>query len=823
MTMTAPIVSCHLPAELNSFIGRRHEIAEVKRLLSDARLVTLIGVGGVGKTRLAQRVGFDLRRSFADGVWLVELAALESPELLVQAVMECLEIQDRSLRPPIEVLTEHLRDKRMLLILDNCEHLLDECAAVAETLMRAAPDLRILATSRQTLGVVGEQVMPVPPLPLPDFDVARSSTDSLKQFDAIRLFADRSQSVLPGFEVTDDNQDSVARIVRRLDGIPLAIELAAVRLRALSVEQLLARLDDRFRLLTMGARTAMPRQQTLRALIDWSYALCTEQERLLWARLSVFSGGLDLEAAEHVCAGDGIEPDEVVDLVVGLVGKSVLAREGDQTTVRYRLLETIRQYGRDRLRESGDEAALRARHRDWFADLASRGQREWFGPDQVAWFNRLRAEHGNIRSALDYCLTTPGEAVRGLAIATALRFYWIATGSLREPRDWLDRLLAAGPATGPAARPPAGPVEGPPAGPAAESAADSAVAPAVGPPVGDAVGDAEEDAAATVRANALCVNARLAVLQSDFALAADMLEEARELAKQLDDAAIVAEISYVCGLAALLQRDITGAAALLEEAVAGYRETDAPMGVVNTLLYLATAHSLLGHPEEAVARFKEGLEACEAREDHWFRSYTLWMYGVEVWREGDVAGAVEMEREAIRLKQPFDDRLGTALCIEALAWMAADGTPERAAVLFGASQERWRSFCAPPFGYLAGHHDASEALARERLGEEKFEAAFRRGTELTPADALAYAMCESPKPAKPAAAAQASPLTRREMEIARLVAQGMTNKAIASALVIAQRTAEGHVEHILTKLGFNSRAQIAAWVSEQGLLPGGAP
>ncbi|MBE1593582.1 ATP-binding protein [Nonomuraea angiospora] len=779
MTMTAPIVSCHLPSELNSFIGRRHEIAEVKRLLSDARLVTLIGVGGVGKTRLAMRVGFDLRRSYPDGVWLVELAALESPELLVQTVMECLEIQDRSVRPSIEVLTDHLRDKRMLLILDNCEHLLDECATVAETLMRAAPGLRILATSRQTLGVVGEQTMAVPPLPMPDFDLARSSTDSLKQFDAIRLFADRSQSVLPGFEITEDNQDSVARIVRRLDGIPLAIELAAVRLRAISVEQLLARLDDRFRLLTMGARTALPRQQTLRALIDWSYALCTEQERLLWGRLSVFSGGLDLEAAEHVCAGDGIEPDEVVDLVVGLVGKSVLAREGDQTTVRYRLLETIRQYGRDRLRESGDEAALRARHRDWFEDLASRGQREWFGPDQVAWFNRLRAEHGNIRSALDYCLTTPGEAVRGLAIATSLRFYWIATGSLREPRDWLDRLLASN--------------------------------------------DAEGDAAATARANALCVNARLAVLQSDFALAADMLEEARGLAKQLDSAAILAEISYVRGLATLLQRDIAGAADLLEEAVAGYREADAPMGVVNALLYLATAHSLLGHPGEAVTRFTEGLETCQAREDHWFRSYTLWVYGIEVWREGDVARAVEMEREAIRHKEPFDDRLGTALCIEALAWMAADGTPERAAVLFGASQERWRSFGAPPFGYLSGHHDTSEALARERLGEEAFEAAFRRGTELTPADALAYAMCEDVKPAKPAAAAQPSPLTRREMEIARLVAQGMTNKAIASTLVIAQRTAEGHVEHILTKLGFNSRSQIAAWVGEQGRLPGGAP
>ncbi|QFY08728.1 LuxR family transcriptional regulator [Nonomuraea phyllanthi] len=775
MTMTAPNVSCRLPAELNSFVGRRHEIAEVKRLLADARLVTLVGAGGVGKTRLALRVGFDLRRNFRDGVWLAELAALESPELLVQTVTESLEIQDRSVRPSLDVLIDHLRDRQLLLILDNCEHLLDECARVTETLMRAVPGLQILATSRQSLGVVGEQTMAVPTLPIPDVDGSRPSAESLRQVDAIRLFAERAQAVLPGFEVTEDNQETVARICRRLDGIPLAIELAAVRLRAISAEQLLDRLDDRFRLLTAGARTAMPRQQTLRALIDWSYALCTERERLLWARLSVFSGGLDLEAAEQVCSGDGIPADEVVDLVVGLVGKSVLAREEHQSTVRYRLLETIRQYGRERLRAAGEEPALKARHRDWCDDLVSRAQQAWFGPDQVSWFMRLRAEHGNLRTALDHCLTAPGEVERGLDIATALRFYWIAAGSLREGRGWLDRLLAAG------------------------------------------------DEPTAARAGALCLNARLAVLQSDFAPAAAMLDESRRLATRLGDARVLANVAYVSGLTGLIRCDYPLAVDMFGEAVEGHRAADAPMGVANAMMYLATAHSLLGHSDVADVQYKECLAICEARKEHWFRSYTLWVYGIEMWRRGDTAAAVETEREAIRLKRPFDDRLGIAQCIEALAWMAAGDAAERAAVLFGASQESWRSFGAPLLGYLTDYHDTAEALAREHLGGRAYESGFRRGTELAPAEAIAYAMGEACEVAEPAGRA-ASPLTRREMEIAQLVAQGMTNKAIAASLVIAQRTAEGHVEHILNKLGFNSRAQIAAWVGEQGeLLPRRSP
>ncbi|MFD1496287.1 ATP-binding protein [Streptosporangium lutulentum] len=762
-----------LPAEVTGFVGRRHEVAEVKRLLSGAHVVTLTGAGGVGKTRLALRVAADVRRAFRNGVWLVELAALDKPELLVQTVAEALEIRDRSPRPPLKVLTDHLRDKQALMVLDNCEHLLQDCAVLAEKLVRAAPDLRVLVTSRQALGVDGEHTLTVPPLALPDSGLARPSTEALAQSDAVRLFAERAGAVLADFAVTDDNREAVEGICRRLDGLPLAIELAAVRLRALSVQQLLDRLDDRFRLLTSGSRAVLPRHQTLRALIDWSYALCTDQERALWERVSVFAGDLDLEAAETVCSGDGIASGEIVDLVIGLVDKSVLVREEYPSGVRYRLLETIRQYGRDRLRESGEEEDLRRRHRDWCQGLVARAEQEWFGPGQVRWFARLRGEHSNLRAALDFCLTARGEAERGLAVATAMRFYWIAAGFLHEGRCWLDPLLAA-------------------------------------------------DAAPTVsRARALCVNARLAVLQSDFAAAESMLEESRALAGRFDDAATLAQIMYVSGLSALVRQDLTRAATLLENAVDRHRELDDQVGVVNSLMYLATAHSFLGHSRRALTLFETCLGLCEARSEHWFRSYVLSVFAIEMWRQGDTARAIEMESESIRLKQPFNDRLGIALCVEVMAWIAAGkGDCECAAQLLGALRGIWRSVGGPLFGYLAEYHSQCEAVVRSALGVKRFDVALRKGAGLTFEGALACALREKASAGEqPEEADRPSPLTRRETEIAQLVAQGLSNKEIAASLVIAQRTAEGHIEHILSKLGFHSRAQVAVWVGERTRAP----
>ncbi|MEV1171245.1 NB-ARC domain-containing protein [Nonomuraea sp. NPDC049784] len=315
-----------LPFETTSFVGRRHEIAEVKRLLSGSHMVTLTGVGGVGKTRLASRIAMDVRRAFPAGVWFVELAGLRSSESVPQKLVESLEIRDQSARPTIDVLKEYLQDKDLLLVLDNCEHLQADCAILAEQILRSAPEVRILATSRQPLGAMGERTLSLPPLSQPAGGRTSLPIEAFAESASVRLFCERAQAVVPGFAVTESNRDAVERICRRLDGLPLAIELAAIRLRALSIDELHDRLDDRFRLLTAGSRI-LPRHQTLRALIDWSYALCTDEERLLWRRVSIFSGGLDLDAAEAVCSGNGLPPDEVIKHVMGLVDKSILLRE----------------------------------------------------------------------------------------------------------------------------------------------------------------------------------------------------------------------------------------------------------------------------------------------------------------------------------------------------------------------------------------------------------------------------------------------------------------------------------------------------------------
>ncbi|WP_345443739.1 LuxR C-terminal-related transcriptional regulator, partial [Actinoallomurus vinaceus] len=445
-------------------------------------------------------------------------------------------------------------------------------------------------------------------------------------------------------------------------------------------------------------------------------------------------------------------------------------REEHPGTVRYRLLETIRQYGRERLIASGTEHLVQQRHRDYYRDLVARSDEAWFGPDQVACFDRLRLEHGNIRIALDYCLSAPEEVDAGLAIASRLRFYWIAAGLLHEGRRWLDALLG------------------------------------------------NDSASPAARAAGLCVHARLAVLQSDFAAAGPMLDKSRALADPVEDPVTFAQCQYVAGLAALIRHDLGGAVTLLEDSLARHRELGHPAGVANSLMYLATAYSLIGRSEEAVALFDECRRLCEARNDRWFCSYTLSVLGIEVWRQGDLKRAAELEQQAIRLKQPFDDRLGVALCVDVLAWIAADeGDPERAARLLGALREFWRLVGGPPFGYLEEYHEDCETAVRDHLGTERFDALFREGCDMSLDRATAYALHEGEvRPAPfPAAKGAPSPLTSREMEVAKLVAKGMSNKEIASALVVAQRTAEGHVERILRKLGFTSRAQIAAWVAEQ--------
>ncbi|MEU9987409.1 AAA family ATPase [Streptomyces sp. NPDC048045] len=438
-------------AELTPLVGRHAETTRVGRLLSTARLVTLTGVGGVGRTRLALRVAGDAGRRFPDGVHVVELASLRDADLLAQSVGGALGLANpgRDGADATEAVAAHLRDRRALLVLDNCEHLVDACARLADTLLRAAPGLRILATGRQALGIAAEQVFPVEPLAVVEPGRGHSVRELLG-CPAVVLFAERATAVRPAFAVGEDNADAVARLVHRLDGLPLAIELAAARLRTLTPAEILDRLDDRFALLTTGSRTAVPRQRTLRELMDWSYDLCDAGERALWARVSVFSGGFDLEGVAGVCCDDALPAATLLDVLDGLVEKSVLTHRDHDGRSRYDMLETVRDYGRERLAESGEPPVLRRRHRDHYLGLTARAQEEWFGPRQAEWFTRLRLDHANLRAALEYCLEQPGEAAAGLSLALAPRHYWITAGSLAEGRRWLARLLAAtDPATAP--------------------------------------------------------------------------------------------------------------------------------------------------------------------------------------------------------------------------------------------------------------------------------------------------------------------------------------------------------------------------------------
>lgn len=757
-----------LPAEVTSFVGRRHEVAEVRRMLSASRMVTLTGMGGVGKTRLATRVATLLRRAFSDRVWVVELADLETADLLLPAVVEALEIRDHSNRPPVEVLIEHLRDRRTLLILDNCEHLLQDCAVLAETLLRSAPELRILATSRQVLGIASEQTLSVPPLSLPDPHPAAADGEPS---DAVRLFTERAQSVLSDFAVTDANREAVELICRRLDGLPLGIELAAVRLRVLSVRQLLERLDDRFRLLTAGSRAVLPRHQTLRALIDWSYSLCTGKERALWERASAFSGGLDLEAAEAVCAGHGIDRDEVVELITGLVEKSILVREEHAAAVRYRLLETIRQYGRERLAESGQTARLQRRHRDYYRDLAAEARVKLFGPDQVAWLTRLQVEHANLRAALEHSFSSPGEATIALGMAGDLLYHWITSYYLAEGRRWLEQGLAA--ATEPT----------------------------------------------EVRARGLWADGWLAIIQAEPKAAAGLLEESRAIGEELGLEAVLGYVSVFSGMIAMYEQDTKTAITFYEDAVNRHAAGGDPVGLALALIRLSLACSFLGDSVRAIEMGELGIAVCEAHGEGWHKAYAMMALGVEVWRQGDARRATAMEQESLRFNRSLDDPLGTSVNLEVLAWIAAtEGQFPRAARLLGIVESAWKAIGArlSGYGHLVHYHDECVAQTREALGTKAYLTAFGRGASLSPDEGLAFALRERTAQTPPGrTGGGASPLTRRENEIARLIAQGMSNKEIAAALVIAQRTVEGHIEHIMNKLGYRSRAQIAVWVGDR--------
>ncbi|MEV5430061.1 LuxR C-terminal-related transcriptional regulator [Streptomyces sp. NPDC052701] len=787
---SAPRRDRHLPVETTSFVDRRGELTEGRELLARARLVTLTGPGGVGKTRLAARIAARVARAFPDGVRFVHLSGLRDPALVPLAAACALGLHDHSAQPPLAALVEHVRDRRTLLVVDNCEHLLDACAELAAALLRGTTGIRVLATSRHRLGLTEEHLMEVRPLPVPDPDGDLSAAEG---YPALTLFADRAAAVVPGFRITAGNRAAVARLCRRLDGLPLAIELAAVRMRVLGVEQLLDRLDDRYRLLTAGSPAVLPRHQTLRAAVDWSHDLCTRQEQLVWARLSVLAGSFDLEAAEAVSVdeddgeggdesegGDetgGIRPRDVLEAVAGLVDKSVLCREPGPGGVRYRLLDTLRHYGLDRLRRvPGQEAAARRRQRDWMLRRAATCERTWFGPGQPETVARLRADQDNLRAALDHSLSTPGEELAGLRLAGTLWFYWHACGAPREGLYWLDRALDAAP------------------GPTRE------------------------------RARGLWLSGLLAAVTRDLAQGRRRAEDALALARRLGEAAEAAHAEYVIGVIRLFGDDLSGALEHFEASVARGRVPGQHLSVVGLdRVELACTLSFLGQAERAVAVCEEALRLCEEHGEQWVRSYVLRMLALAHTVRKDWRRAERHAREALRLKTAVHDAIGIALTLDLLAAVTARrGAHERAAVLLGGADRVWADIDTGRWGariLTAARRESEERVCRA-VGRDGFERAHRRGGALGLTELVGYALQEPQRlPGPPAGApARAEPgvrLTRRETEVAHLVAEGLANQQIADRLVIARRTAEGHVERILSKLGFSNRSQIAAWVSAQ--------
>jgi len=633
----------NLPVQLTSFIGRENEIAEVKQELESHRLVTLTGSGGTGKTRLSLQVAADLLEKYNHGVWFIELAPLTDPDLIPPTILSTVGIQEQPGKTPLDVLKEYFHEKQALLVLDNCEHLIEASAQVVNALLNAAPNLKIMASSREALGVKGEASYPVPSLSLPDIKHL-PLVEQLSQYEAVRLFLDRALLVAPHFVVDNDNAPHVAQICHRLDGIPFAIELAAARVKMLSVEQISKRLDDRFRLLTGGARTALPRQQTLRALIDWSYDILTENERLLLRRLSVFAGGWTLDATEEVCSGDGIETYDVLDFLTQLVNKSlVVVMEHSQSgETRYRMLETIRQYAREKLLEVGGGEIIRDRHLAYFVKLAVQAEPELHYSNQVFWLNKLDDEIDNFRMAIEWALSNDVEA--GLRIAATPWRFWLGRGYFQEVGAWLQSLLEQYKTT-------------------------------------DAL-----------HAQALAIQSSCIFRQGNFPEAVRLAKQSVEMARTVSDQRTEALSLAFLGVTMTIQGNMAEGISLLEQALAIYRSLGDKIGQAGTTEWLSANNKdmerALAYAQESLALaremgdlsglvprlcmlarltlwngdltspsawLEEALSISRQLNDRSAEAYTVSTYGNFAYWQGNYPQAIAYHEEAIRLNEKIGD------------------------------------------------------------------------------------------------------------------------------------------------------------------------
>lgn len=769
----------NLPCEVSSFVGRESEAREIHRLLSETRLLTLTGAGGVGKTRLAVHTAAQVYRAFPDGVWLVDLAPLRDGTLVDHTVARSLGIHDARGAEPLTLVTEFLRDRTLLLVLDNCEHLIDACATTSDAILTSAAGVRVLATSREALRVSGEHTYPLSPLPFPrawdpQWWVTRPA-EQPEHCAAVTLFLQRAGAAAPAFTDSDTTRRLVTEICRRLDGLPLALELAAARLRVLTPEQLLDRLDELVGRPGVGRRAGQ-RHATLAAAIEWSHDLCSAEEQAVWAQASVFAGHFGADAARRVCTGRSEDAAETADpdlALAGLVEKSILVREEHDSAVRYRMLDSIRCYGRRELAATGHAERVRLRHADWYFDLVTRAHGEWFGPEQLTWFRRLAREHGQLRSALD-CYLETGRTRTALRMATMLWFYWTSCGLIGEGRHWLDRCLAR-----------------------------------------------HEDSDG-VRARGLLIASYLAAIQADLDRSTRQLAQARRIARGLGDETLMARLAAGEGRIAMMTGDVRTGLDLMWTSlrrlrtVARHDDSAAAL----TLFALSLGHSAVGELDTAVRLGHQGVELCHAHGDSTSQGLALYGCALAELLRGRYRKCVQLARRALRLRRELPDPASAPLNVDVLACAHAGlGECERAAALHGVAYSICRTFGVSGLlecSLFAPRHGGSTDSVRRRLGAAAYDAAFGRGASLGIADGITLALDDRrPRAAAapaPANLAAAPALSRRELQVAGLVAEGLSNKQIAARLTIADRTTETHVAHILRKLGLHSRTQIATWV-----------
>jgi predicted ATPase/DNA-binding CsgD family transcriptional regulator len=759
-----------LPAEISGFVGRRDELATLSSLLRTARLVTVTGPGGVGKSRVALRAAKRLAGRFDGGVYLAELAGLHDPELLPHTIATCLGLPEQDTRPPLEAVLDYLRGRRVLLIVDTCEHLLDACATFANVLLRTCTTVTMLATSRQPLDADGEHVCRISPLPVPALD-----TPGAGRGDAVELFAQRAAEAALGFTVTSANRGDVIRLCEWLDGIPLAIELAAVRMRAVSLPELTGRLADRFGLLAGPRRDAQPHHQTMRTAIQWSYDLCTPAQQLLWARLSVFAGTFDIRGAEQVCAGETLLQADVLETLIDLVDKSVVTPIQDGGPARYRLLDTIREFGAERLAASGEEAALRLRHVQRYVAMARYFGKHPTGEDQLARYRELRADHDNIRAALDSAFMIEGLDAEAASLATDLYAYWQISGALSEGRYWLAKAVDQFPGASPE------------------------------------------------RAWALVMTGVVAVFQGEIADAVAAIDEGITLAETLGEALTAARgyghrtLAY--GMAGLLDKAAEAGAIALDRATA----IDDQPGLVALDVEMALVYLHTGDPIRSLERCAQGLARFPAGSaERWMQGWLNFWAGLAQFLLGELDASAATLRTALTMKHELGDSVGIAFCLEVIGWLAAAWERhDRAAWLLGAADSLWQR---------AGSRLSSDAnleqfrqravkTARDALGERTYTALADRGARDTLDHVVALASGDEdavPAPGSAPTSASAAPvtgkLTSRERQIAGLVAEGMSNREIASQLVISKRTVDAHLDHIFGKLGLSSRVHLATWL-----------